>query len=223
MSRTVLQSVKEEICNACSHGLGVIVSLIALIMMTSKAIQSGGATEIVSCVIFGTTLILMYASSTLYHSVQSPRKKQLLRICDHIMIYFLISGSYTPVLLMGLKGTWGWTLFIIVWTMAALGLIFKLFFTGKLERLSLGIYLGMGWLLVVAIQPLCESVHPGGLMWLFAGGGAYSLGTIFYAFDQRIPFFHAIWHLFVLTGSACHIKAVFSYLIPAQLMTPFTG
>ncbi|MFZ4100194.1 MAG: PAQR family membrane homeostasis protein TrhA [Chlamydiia bacterium] len=210
-----MQTLAEERFNALSHGVGILLSGLALLFMLQAAVQTGGWLEIGSCAVFGCALLLMYTSSTLYHAVQCPHKKRIFRICDHIMIYVLISGSYTPIVLVGLGGVWGWTLFGIVWALALFGLIFKIFFTGRMERLSLGIYLGMGWLAVIAIQPMCECLHPDGIFWLFAGGGAYSFGTIFFALDHRIRFFHAIWHLFVLTGSLCHVNAVLSYILPS--------
>jgi hemolysin III len=213
MDQIVLQNVKEERANALTHAFGVLCSGVSLLLLVDACLERGSVLELLSCFVFGTSLLLMYLSSTLYHAARCPNRKRALRIFDHSMIYVCISGSYTPVALIGLGGTWGWSLFIVVWVLTVLGLLFKIFFTGKMERLSLAIYLGMGWLAVAAAQPIWESIHPGGILWLVAGGLAYTVGTVFFALD-RIRFFHAIWHLFVLTGSLCHVNAVLCYILP---------
>ena len=210
------QTLLEEVLNAITHGMGALLSIAALIWMISCAKHCAGAKAITSCSIFGACLILLYSSSTLYHSIWHQQCKKIFQMIDHIMIYLLIAGSYTPFMLIGLQGAWGWSLFGVVWGLACVGFIFKLFFTGRFEKVSLGIYLAMGWLAIVAIRPLYHALPLGGICWLVAGGLAYSLGVIFYAQD-RIRFAHTMWHLFVLTGSLCHVMALVLYVIPRAL------
>ncbi len=182
-------------------------------MLVARATLYGDFWHIVACSIFGSTLVLMYTASTLYHAIPLPRAKRVLRVLDHSLIYFLIAGSYTPFTLVTLRGPWGWSLFTFTWGLALAGVAFKIFTTGKYEKLSLGIYLAMGWCALVAVRPLLESVPPGGLALLLAGGLTYSGGVAFYLW-QRLRYHHAIWHLFVLAGSVLHWLAVFYYVIP---------
>lgn len=164
-----------------------------------------------SFMIYGVSVVLLFAASTLYHASLKPSTKKILRIVDHIAIYLLIAGTYTPFLLLPLRGTWGWVLFSTIWGLAILGACFKLWFTGKFRRLSTAIYLGMGWLAILAIKPMIESVPTGSLLWLLAGGLFYTLGVFFYNW-KSLPYNHAFWHLFVLAGSACHFLSISLYL-----------
>ncbi|MBY8966342.1 hemolysin III family protein [Algiphilus sp.] len=208
-----LYSLGEEIAHSVTHGLGVVASIVGLCVLVAFAALHGGATEIVAAAVFGSTLILLYTASTLYHSIPLPQTKSVLRVIDHASIYLLIAGTYTPFTLITLAGPWGWSLFGIVWGLAALGVAFKLFYTGRFEALSLIIYVAMGWCGVVAAQPLLDALPLPGLWLLLAGGLAYTGGVVFYAM-KRLRYHHAIWHLFVLAGSVLHYFAVLLYVIP---------
>lgn len=199
----------EEIANGITHGIGALLSIAGLVVLVVLAVLYGTTWHIVSFSIFGASLIVLYTASTLYHSIQVPKARPILRIIDHSSIFLLIAGTYTPFLLTALRGPWGWTLFGVVWGIAILGIIFKIFFIGKLEVLSTLAYLGMGWLCVVAIKQLLVTMPPYGVAWLVAGGIVYTVGVLFYAI-KKIPYNHAIWHLFVLGGSLCHFFAVSS-------------
>jgi hemolysin III len=216
VGREKLYTVGEEIAHAATHGLGVVLAIVGLTVMVARAALYGNTWHIVVSAIFGTTLVLMYAASTVYHSIpaqQLPNAKKILRIVDHSSIYLLIAGSYTPFTLVTLQGTWGWALFAWTWGLALAGVIFKLFATGKFEKLSLAIYLGMGWCIVVAIKPLVQALPVGGLVLMLLGGLSYTGGVAFYAMDTR-KYFHAIWHAFVLGGSVLQYFAVLFYVIP---------
>ena len=163
--------------------------------------------------IYGSTLILLYLASTFYHSIQSPRAKKTFRVLDHSAIFLLIAGTYTPFTLVNLRGAWGWTLFGLVWGLAIGGIILKVFFVGRFRILSVCLYIGMGWLVLIAFKPRLSVIPVNGIIWLGIGGLAYTFGVIFYAFKQ-IPFNHAIWHLFVLAGSVCHFFSIFFYVLP---------
>ncbi|MBP7765292.1 MAG: hemolysin III family protein [Syntrophaceae bacterium] len=204
----------EEIINSVTHGAGILLSIAALVLMVVFASLSGSAVHVVSCAIFGVTLILLYTASTLYHGIPYPRVKRILKIFDHCCIYLLIAGTYTPFLLVTLRGALGWTLFGVIWFLALLGVLFKLFFIHRFKIVSTIAYVLMGWIIILAIKPLMAALPAGGLIFLVAGGLAYSLGVIFYAW-KKLPFNHAIWHLFVLAGSICHFFAVLFYVLPA--------
>ena len=211
-----LYTVGEEIAHALTHGLGVVLAIAGLTAMVARATLYGNTWHIVGAAIFGTTLVLMYAASTLYHSIPAatlPNTKKVLRIIDHSTIYFLIAGSYTPFTLVTLHGPWGWALFAWTWGLALAGVVFKVFATGKFEKLSLAIYLGMGWCVIVAIKPLLRSLESGGLILMLAGGLAYTGGVVFYVWE-KLRYHHAIWHGFVLAGSVLQYFAVFFYVIP---------
>lgn len=203
----------EEIANSVTHGIGLCLSLAGLAILVALASLHGGAIHVVSCAVYGSTLVAMYATSTLYHSARSPRAKRVLKILDHCSIYLLIAGTYTPFTLVTLRGGWGWTLFGVVWGMSVLGILFKAFLVHRFPVVSTLIYLTMGWLVVVAVEPLLRLTPRGALLWLVAGGIAYTAGTAFYMW-KRLPYSHAVWHLFVLGGSACHYCAVV-YVVPA--------
>ena len=206
-------SLPEEIANSVTHGVGFLLGVAALSVMVVFAAIHGTAWHIVSCAVYGTTLTLLFAASTLYHSLPWPRTKAILKIIDHSAIYFLIAGTYTPFLLVPLRGPLGWSLFGVIWGLALGGVGFKIFFAGRFKVLSTLIYVGLGWMVVIAIRPLYQTLPLGGLLWLVAGGLFYTLGTVFYL-KRRIPFNHAIWHAFVLAGSLCHFSSVMWYVIP---------
>jgi hemolysin III len=215
---------REELANALTHGLGAALAVAALVLMVVFASLRGSARHIVGASLFGATAVLMYVMSTLYHAFRDPGLKRVFRVLDHASIYLLIAGTYTPFCLATLQGPWGWTLFGLVWGVAALGITLKsilLSRSGDLldrrlwEGLSLGLYLLMGWLVVIAIVPLWRALPAPALLWLFGGGLFYTLGAILYAMP-RLPFHHAFWHLAVLGGTACHFACVFAYVIPGR-------
>ena len=202
-----------ELLNSLTHGVAAALAIAALVVMIVFAAIEGQARHVTSVTLFGSMLVIMYMMSTLYHAFRSPRVKKVFRILDHSAIFLLIAGTYTPFCLVTLQGAWGWTIFGIVWGLAALGVTFKAVFGPRWEILSTLLYLAMGWLIVIAIAPLWRAMPAGGLFWLFGGGVFYSVGIIFYAWD-RPPYCHAIWHLFVLAGSAAHVVAVMGWVIP---------
>jgi hemolysin III len=208
-----LYSLGEEIAHASTHGLGVVLSIVGLTVLVARASLYGDAWHITAVSIFGATLVLMYTASTLYHSIPLPRTKRVLRVIDHSLIYFLIAGTYTPFTLVTLHGPWGWSLFGVTWGLAVAGVAFKIFATGKFEKLSLAIYLGMGWCAIAAVKPLLQNLEPGGLVLMLAGGLTYSGGVAFYVWE-KLRYHHAIWHLFVLAGSVLHFFAVLFYVVP---------
>lgn len=197
----------EEIANGITHGLGAVLSIAGLVVLVVLAALYGTVWHIVSFSIFGASLIILYTASTLYHSIQIPQVRPILRIIDHSAIFLLIAGTYTPFLLTELRGPWGWTLFGLVWGIALLGIFYKIFFIGKWEVISTLAYVGMGWLCVIAFKQMLATLPPHALAWLVAGGIVYTIGVLFYAI-KKIPYNHAIWHLFVLGGSMCHFFAV---------------
>ncbi len=203
----------EEFVNVLSHGIGFLLSVAALSLMVVFASLDGDAWHIVGVSIFGASLVVLYLASTLFHWSVKPTLRKYLNVFDHSAIYVLIAGTYTPFLLVTLNGPWGWSLFGVIWGLAVAGVIFKMFFTGKFDKLSLLIYVLMGWLILIAIVPLVQNLSLLGLMWLFIGGISYSIGAVFYLLN-RLPFNHAIFHFWVLGGSICHFFAVFWYVIP---------
>ena len=204
------QSRGEEIANAVSHGVGFLAALAAAPILIVAAIHRGDTAGVVGASIFGATVVLLYLSSTLYHAMPRSRAKTVFRIMDHGAIYLLIAGTYTPFTLGVLRGGWGWTLLGIVWSLAIAGVVLESVGRVRYPTLSTGVYLAMGWLLVVAAKPLWLGMPRWGLFWLIAGGVAYTAGVGFFA-AKRIPFGHLIWHLFVLTGTTCHFIAVLRY------------
>lgn len=211
--REKFYTLGEEIAHAVTHGLGILLAIAGLTVLVAYSTRYGDSRHIVGSAIFGSTLVLMYTASTLYHSIPLPRARKVLRIIDHTMIYFLIAGSYTPFTLVTLNGPWGWTLFGITWGLALAGVVFKVFATGRLQKLSLAIYLSMGWCVVVAIRPLIGALATGGLVLLVIGGLCYTGGVVFYV-RERLRYHHAIWHVFVLAGSVFHYFAVLFYVMP---------
>jgi len=205
------QSAWEEVANSVTHGIGVVLGVAALVVLVVRSSLYGDAWRVVSLSIFGTSLVVLYSSSTLYHAFRSTRFKRVFWILDHISIFLLIAGTYTPVTLVPMRGPWGWTLFGSIWALAIGGIVSKIFFIGRVTQVYVAMYAAMGWLIVLAVKPMLETV-PGGLIWWLALGGlAYTLGIVFFAF-KRMPFNHAVWHLFVLGGSACHFFGMLLYL-----------
>lgn len=206
-------STAEEIANSITHGVGLLLAIAGLATLVAFAVLRGTAWHIVGCSIFGATLVLSYLTSTLYHSIPTARAKSILRIFDHCAIFLLIAGTYTPLMLVNLRGPWGWSILGVVWGIAALGIIFKVTMLRKWTVVSVVLYVAMGWVVVVATKPLLSAVAPGGLLLLLLGGLAYTGGVIFYGL-RRMPYHHAVWHLFVLAGSVLHFFAVLFYVIP---------
>lgn len=206
------QTLKEEIANSITHGIGAVLSIAGLSILVVMASLHGDAWQIVSFSIFGATLVLLYLASTFYHAFQGPRVKKVFHILDHSAIYLLIAGTYTPFALVSLRGPWGWTLFGIMWGLATVGIVFKAFFVGRYGVVSTAIYIIMGWFIIIAIKPAINAIPTGGLIWLLIGGLSYTLGVIFYAW-KKLPFHHSIWHLFVLGGSICHFFGVLFYVL----------
>lgn len=209
-------SALEEILNSITHGAGALVSIAGLVLLVFYSSTHGQASHIASCTVFGISLVLLYTASTLYHSFQKPNIKHILKILDHSCIYVLIAGTYTPFMIVIVRGALGWTIFAIVWSLTVLGIIFKAFFVNRFNIVSTLAYILMGWLIIFAIKPLFQTLPGGGIAWLVVGGLAYTLGTIFYAW-KTLPFNHAIWHLFVLAGSVCHFMAVLFYVVPVKV------
>ncbi|MGH8455593.1 MAG: PAQR family membrane homeostasis protein TrhA [Stenotrophobium sp.] len=213
-AREKLYSFGEELAHAITHGLGALLGVAGLAVLVARATLYGNARAITAVAIFGAAMVLMYTASALYHSIPLPAAKRVLRAVDHSMIYLLIAGTYTPFNLVTLYGAWGWSLFGVTWGLALAGVIFKIFATGKFEKLSLAIYLGMGWCVVIAIKPLLHALPTGGLILLLAGGLSYSGGVAFYVWE-RLRYHHAIWHVFVLGGTVFHFFAILFYVLPA--------
>lgn len=206
-------SIAEEIAHSITHGVGVLLSIGGLAVLVSFSALYGDVWHIVSTSIYGATLILLYTTSTLYHSIPHEKAKQVLQRLDHAAIFLLIAGTYTPFTLVNLRGDWGWTLFTLVWSIAIAGIVLEIAVKKRYKRLSIGLYLGLGWLVLIAIEPMLTSVDMGGLLLLLAGGLCYSLGVIFYVW-KKLTYNHAIWHLFVLAGSVLHFFSVLFYVIP---------
>ncbi|MCF7809191.1 MAG: hemolysin III family protein [Candidatus Marinimicrobia bacterium] len=214
MSRKL--AIYEEVANTITHAIGVGLSIAGLVLLVVRAALYGDIWQVVSFSIYGTSLILLYLASTLYHGIRSKRIKQIFRILDHSAIYLLIAGTYTPFVLVTLRGPWGWTLFGIIWGLAFLGITFKITLGTKYEFVSTAFYVAMGWVVIIAIKPLIAALPLTGLMWLVAGGLAYTGGVVFYVWE-KLPFNHAIWHGFVLAGSLLHFFTVWLYLTPAAI------
>ncbi|HJW43343.1 MAG TPA: hemolysin III family protein [Geothrix sp.] len=239
------QTPGEELANSLTHGLGAALAIAGLVVMVVFAAMRGTARDVVGAAIFGSTLILLYLMSTLYHAFRGPKVKLVFKVFDHSAIFMLIAGTYTPFCLSVLRGAWGWTLFGLVWGLAVVGITFKAVFYGRLARVafrpppvdhlharpgetgldptfvrrmgwvSTGIYLLMGWIIVIAAAPLARSLSTQGLYWLFGGGFFYSAGAAIYSLE-KLRFHHALWHLFVVAGSACHVFAVLFHVIPGK-------
>jgi hemolysin III len=210
-----IYSPTEERINIVSHALGLVLSVVALVFLVLRASAIGNAWDVAIFGVFGISLILLYVTSTMYHAATDPQRRKKLRVVDHAMIYVLIAGTYTPLALITLSGSVGWTLFGVSWGVAITGITLKIFFTGRFEVLSTLMYIFMGWMAIFAIKPLLRELSIDGLYWLLAGGLAYTLGAILYAI-KKIHFNHAIFHVFVLIGSACHFVTVFVYVVPSM-------
>jgi hemolysin III len=205
--------LREEIANALSHGLGVVLGLLGGGALIALAAVSGSTAQLVGAIVFVVSLVLLYTASTLYHAIPHPVAKRRLKVFDHCAIYVLIAGTYTPFLLTSLRPHGGLWMLGLIWTLAAAGVVYKLFYTGRFKGLSTLIYLAMGWLVVIGGKPFMSALGTDTLSWLLAGGIAYSVGTLFYL-SRRLPYAHAIWHAFVLLGSVCHFVAVSTEVLP---------
>ncbi|WP_331775463.1 PAQR family membrane homeostasis protein TrhA [Sulfurospirillum sp. 1612] len=205
-------SITEEIWHAISHGIGLLFSIAGLVILVIIAAYHSNATGITASAIYGATLIIMYGSSTFYHAARKRKVKKILQIFDHASIYFLIAGTYTPITLITLHGPWGWSLFGINWAIAAFGVALKFLYPRRFEMLSLILYVIMGWLIIVAVNPIVHAMPIGGLLLMLLGGLFYTFGIIFYVKDEK-HFFHTIWHFFVLAGSISHYFMVLFYII----------
>ena len=205
--RLLRRTLREEIANVISHGVGLVLAVAAVPVLVALAALEGSALHVAGFGIYGLSLVSVYAASTAYHAARKPRLKRWLLVVDHAAIYLLIAGTYTPVLLLSVGGRLGFAMLALVWTLALGGVIFKLFFAGRYQRISLATYLGLGWLALFVIGPIVDAVPAAGVAWIIAGGVCYSAGVIFFAWE-RLPYNHAIWHGFVLAGSACHFAAI---------------
>lgn len=206
----------EEIANSVTHGVGAAFSVAGLVAMVVSAALRGDAWQVTAGAIFGSTLVLLYLASTLYHALTNARAKRVFRVLDHSSIYLLIAGTYTPFALVTLRGAWGWTLLAVVWALAVTGIVLKCsFLTGRHEALSTAIYVAMGWLALAVVRPLLQALPVAGFLWLLAGGVLYTLGVLFFAW--RRAYSHAVWHLFVLAGSVCHFCAVYRHVLPGSI------
>jgi len=206
-------SIGEDIANSVTHGIGAILSLVGTALLLYRASGTGTALHLASFAVYGTTLVLLHLSSTLYHAIRHPGARRVFWVFDHCSIYLLIAGTYTPFLLLSLWGKWGLTLLVVIWSLAIVGIVMKSVFIGRLRVLSLIFYLLMGWMIVLAARELWLKVPHPALIYVAIGGGFYTLGTIFYGW-KRLPFNHAIWHLFVLGGSVSHYLGILFYLTP---------
>jgi len=204
----------EELANAYTHGFGLLLSVIGLIVLVTAA-SALGVREMASCGIYGASLILVYTTSTLYHSATREAARQLLRRLDHVAIFLLIAGTYTPFVLIALRGTWGWGLFAIVWTLAAFGVAFELTALRRFRRAMIALYIAMGWVGLIALKPLIAALPSAGLWLLFGGGVSYTFGVLFYVW-RSLRYHHAVWHLFVLGGSVLQYLAVLWYVLPGS-------
>ena len=207
-------SVAEELAHAITHGIGVILSIIGLSWMLYVSVNVADPWRIVASSIYGATLIALFLASTLYHSMYASRHREIFKLLDHCAIYLLIAGTYTPFLLVAMRSSTGWWIFGTIWALATAGIIKKLWFRHRFPKVALASYLAMGWLIVVAAPQMAAAIGPHGMAWLVAGGVSYSAGAIFYVVD-RIPFNHAIWHVFVLVGGICHFFGVALHVLPA--------
>jgi hemolysin III len=213
MRRSEEESLVEELANGITHGIGLALSIVGLVVLLVLSILRGNAWHIAGCTTFGITLVLLYAASTLYHTFHTSRLRRVLKTLDHTAIYLLIAGTYTPFTLVNLRGFWGWLLFALVWGLAVFGILWKLIHVERFPIVSTLLYVAMGWIALIAVKPLLAAIPMWGVVWLVAGGLFYTAGVAFYA-TKRIPYNHAIWHVFVMAGSICHYFAVMFYVLP---------
>ncbi len=204
----------EEFINSITSGIGLAMSVAGFIVLVIVASTRGDLWHIVGCGVYGVTLVALYAASTLYHCIQKPGLKRIFLAADQVAIYLLIAGTYTPFMLVNLRGAWGWLLLTLVWTLSLFGIGFRIMFAERRKAVTMALYLAIAWLAIIAVKPIFASVPLGGLAWIGAGGLAYMTGLVFFAWN-RLPFNHAIWHLFVIAGSGCHYFAVMFYVLPA--------
>jgi hemolysin III len=209
-SREHTQSPGEEIANTVSHAVGLLAAVVATPVLVVSAVRHGGTARITGAVVFAAAMVLLYLTSTLYHALPRNRAKRVFQILDHAAIFLMIAGTYTPFTLVVLRGGWGWTLFGLVWGLALVGIVLTATGGIRYPKLTTSLYLAMGWLIVVAIRPLWLRMPSEGLLWLMGGGIAYTVGVVFYA-AKRVPYFHFVWHLFVIAGTACHFIAVLRF------------
>lgn len=214
-SKKRFYTLGEEIASSITHGIGAALSIAALVILVVLAAMQGDAWRVVSFSIYGTTLILLYMASTLYHAIQHERAKYVFRILDHSSIFLLIAGTYTPFLLVPLRGVWGWSLFGVIWALAITGIVFKAIFISRMKKFSVVIYILMGWMIMIALKPMLSQIPKAGLWWLAGGGLLYTGGVVFYAM-KSVKYTHAVWHLFVLGGSVCHFFAILLYVLPIK-------
>lgn len=207
------QTPGEELANSITHGLGVVLSVAALSVLVTLAAIFGDVWRVVSFSVYGAALVVLYLSSTFYHAFRPGRVKRALHVVDHASIYILIAGTYTPFMLVTMRGPWGWTVFGIIWGLALGGIVLKVFFVGRARFFSIGLYVAMGWLIVLVAKPALAAIPSGGVVWIVFGGLAYTGGLAFYAWE-RLPYSHTVWHMFVLCGSICHFFAVLFYVLP---------
>ena len=207
----------DALASSVIHGIGILLSIAGLAVLVAFAAVHGNALAIVACAVFGASLIFLYTASTLYHAIPLAAARPTLRALDHIAIYVLIAGTYTPFTLIAMPGPWGWSLFAAVWVLALAGSALELGLFKRYHHLAVGLYLGMGWIGMVAFKPLSEHLQTGGTALLVAGGLAYTLGVPFYLW-RRLPYHHALWHVFVLAGSVLHFLAVLLYVLPAAVL-----
>lgn len=201
----------EDLANTLSHGIGLVLALVALPFLVLDALRGADALLVVGASVFGATMVLAYLTSTLYHAFPQADRNGLLRRLDHSAIYLLIAGTYTPVLLGVLRGGTGWIMLAVIWTLAVAGVVFKLLAGARYRKVSVALYVAMGWAALAVIQPLWTHMAPQGLAWLFAGGVAYTVGVVFYLLHERMRYSHLVWHLFVLGGTVCHFVMVLRY------------
>ena len=213
-TKTNQPGVGEEIANSVTHGLGAVLAIVGLAVLVTLAALHGDAWHVVSCSIYGASMVILYTASTLYHAVSRPRAKAALQVFDHAAIFLLIAGTYTPFTLVSLHGPWGWSIFGTVWGLAIVGIVLEIAFPRRWPALSLALYVAMGWVAVVAVKPLLSALPAGALVLLVLGGLAYTVGIGFYV-AKRLPYSHAIWHLFVLAGTVLHFLAVLFYVVPS--------
>jgi hemolysin III len=205
-------TVGEEVAHSVTHGIGLLGAVAGLFLLVVLAAATHDPWRITACAIYASTLVLLYGTSTLYHALSATRARNVFRVLDHSAIYLLIAGTYTPFALVSLRGPWGWTLLAIVWSLALAGVTMKAVFGARWPIISTALYIAMGWVVIIAVKPLVAHVPPAGIAWLVAGGLAYTGGVVFYAWT-KLRYSHAIWHLFVLAGSACHYIAVVLYVV----------
>ncbi len=204
---------REQVANSITHGIGLALSVAGLVVLVVLTSLRGDAWHVVSCTIYGASLVLCYSASTFYHAFHSTRARRVLRVIDHSSIYLLIAGTYTPFMLVTLRGGWGWSLFGVIWGLALLGILFKIFWVNRFQGASLFVYLLMGWLVVIAARPIFAAMPASGIALMVAGGLAYSAGVVFFVWE-RVPYGHALWHLFVLAGSVLHFFSVLVTTVP---------